>query len=171
MGKYNFSKSDTNFSFDFINKKNEHIVTTNTKIAAEELLFNFSNPPQPKFNEKISLYHKLVNNLVNNTLQDIKRTTNILINKLYFCYINNIYFKLPNPSKKFEENVYKLFSKIPLTHQEINILENINTYINYPSITKNKNFNFFEKYKNIDSNILNREIEFYELNNVLKKYI
>ncbi len=67
--------------------------------------------------------------------------------------------------------MYKLFSKIPLTHQEINILENINTYINYPSITKNKNFNFFEKYKNIDSNILNREIEFYELNNVLKKYI
>ncbi len=97
MGKYNFSKSDTNFSFDFINKKNEHIVTTNTKIAAE-LLFNFTNPPlQPKLNEKISLYHKLVNNLVNNTLQDIKIITNILINKLYFSYINNIYFKCPNP--------------------------------------------------------------------------
>ncbi len=88
---------------------------------------------------------------------------------MYFCYINNIYFKCPNPSKKFEENVYKFFLKINLTHQETNILENMNTYVNYSSIIKNKNFNFFEKFKVSDSNILNREIEFYELSNVLKK--
>ena len=80
--------------------KKKHIKTTDQIIAARELLYNFSNPPQPKLNIRITLYHKLVKGLINKTLQDIKTIINILINKLYFSYINEIYFNSPNPKKK-----------------------------------------------------------------------
>ncbi len=92
-------------------------------------------------------------------------------NKLYFTYINNIFFFFfgsSNPFNKFTPNIYKIFNFLKLNKKEINILENVNTYLNYDSIIKNKNFDFLIKFINNDSELLNRQFELYELNNVLK---
>ncbi len=93
IGKYNFSKSDSNFCFDFVNCNNVHVKTTDPNVAAKELALNYENPPQPIRNFKINLYHKLINFIICNSLAPSLFYKFIsLINKLYFAYIAKYFF-------------------------------------------------------------------------------